>query len=1151
MIRNRYVTLVWVAFIAIADLCTSASADMLCGHFLPERAYTSNSGPGGIYAFDGVVDSYWGANDWVGWIAVDFGRNVELTTAELVVIGQTSNRTVTIYATQAPYVAGDPATWTDTQTRTMYGTFNCTFPAGTIARHVRIDEVSNDGGSWVAWGEIRLYAKSGTVSGVVRSSGPGNPGVAGVTIKNGNYSTLTDANGNYTLPLPSGAVDLSASKLGFVTATTSIQLDPDESETVNFTLTPTPTGTISGTVWELLDGVQSEHPVAGATVATADYAFTATTDAAGNYSLTLNSGAQTVFATANNYTIDTKSITVPESGSLSQDFAIASTAAGAVGGTVYADLPGGQVALAGADVWIFDHSWTGTPTQATAVSVHTTTDADGRYWARMPAGGPFCICVVAPGCKTGWNEFAIAVAQEHVDDLLLEPGVVVSQNLLTSAYSANGQSLPVTNAFDGNVLGSYWQSDSGAWDGWVEVDLGRTIDLSSIFLLAPRMAASRTIKVWVTDSPIGSSDPSAIPVAAEVAGAYDPAVPVELDLSGKAGRYVHVFQGNEYGWARWLEVQVMAAACYITGTVTSSEAGNLPIAGAVVQTSNGSAKTVTDENGNYTLTVAPGTNVIVANLAGYGGGSASVTTVAGQTVDQDFVLSPVDSGTVIGRVHDTFPGEAGIPGATVQTADGFFSTVTDGEGNYQLQVPAGTVNLVASKDGYTSATATIEVPAYEFVGADFALTSVSDGFLVGTVVANAPGMPPIAGAMVWVSAWIDPMALVHTAVYGVQTDAEGRFAVRVPAGQYLAASGMDGYTFATAIATVSAGQVIDCGKLKMLATGGKLAVTGATNNGETWIHMPAGAFDSNLSLESFWQSRGVTGWIQADLGSSQALGSMSMIVWGYQGKRTAEVWYSDSPMEGDPSAATLAGVISGISSPAEVVNFWFPAGAAGRYVMINCTEEPNDYPGFIDIAICAPGSMAATPFASLADAKGQVDGTLVGLTEAQVVTVASGTFTDNTIYIEDTGRTTALKIVPSGGLAEMALGDRVTLTGVLGTDANGERYLYVISIDSSAGGADLKPYGVINRGLDSLPWGMLRCIWGEITYKDDTVAYVDDGSGVSDGSGHLGVKLDLAGLAMPLPWVPDEGMFVRVTGVVSSGTQNTLRLRNGDDIFAY
>jgi hypothetical protein len=61
--------------------------------------------------------------------------------------------------------------------------------------------------------------------------------------------------------------------------------------------------------------------------------------------------------------------------------------------------------------------------------------------------------------------------------------------------------------------------------------------------------------------------------------------------------------------------------------------------------------------------------------------------------------APEELGTISGQVTANVTGNPGVGGVTIQTANGFFSTTTAANGDYQLVVPAGNVSLEAIGHG--------------------------------------------------------------------------------------------------------------------------------------------------------------------------------------------------------------------------------------------------------------------------------------------------------------------------------------------------------------------------------------------------------------------------------------------------------------------
>ncbi len=186
---------------------------------------------------------------------------------------------------------------------------------------------------------------------------------------------------------------------------------------------------------------------------------------------------------------------------------------------------------------------------------------------------------------------------------------------------------------------------------------------------------------------------------------------------------------------------------------------------------------------------------------------------------------------------------------------------------------------------------------------------------------------------------------------------------------------------------------------------------------------------------------------------------------------------------------------------------------------------------------------------SIGEIKGLATGAGVVLTSAEVVTVTSGTFTDGSYYIEEPGRMCGIKVVPSSGLPAVTAGDRITLTGAIGTDSNGEQCINATAITSQESGLEIGALGMSNKalrpgvGLDTT--GLLVRTFGEITYlaPDGSYVYVDDGTGLQDGTGHKGVRVVLNGLAYPISNELIPGQFVKVTGIAGLAKDGSLTVR--------
>ncbi len=167
---------------------------------------------------------------------------------------------------------------------------------------------------------------------------------------------------------------------------------------------------------------------------------------------------------------------------------------------------------------------------------------------------------------------------------------------------------------------------------------------------------------------------------------------------------------------------VVAANGTIAGNVTNASSG-LSISGATV-TANGMMAT-TDANGSYSISIAAGTYTVTANATGYNTNSTSGIVVgSGATVAQNFALTPgvapIVNGTIKGTVTNASSGLA-IVGATV--AADTQSNITDANGNYSINIAAGTYTVTANATGYQTDTTTgVVVTSGNVTTQNFALT---------------------------------------------------------------------------------------------------------------------------------------------------------------------------------------------------------------------------------------------------------------------------------------------------------------------------------------------------------------------------------------------------------------------------------------------
>ncbi|WP_114579674.1 carboxypeptidase regulatory-like domain-containing protein, partial [Saliphagus sp. LR7] len=167
------------------------------------------------------------------------------------------------------------------------------------------------------------------------------------------------------------------------------------------------------------------------------------------------------------------------------------------------------------------------------------------------------------------------------------------------------------------------------------------------------------------------------------------------------------------------------------------------------------------------------------------------------------VTVEIDGGTVEGTVTDAGTGDP-IEGATVEIhADpGDHAATTDANGEYVLEnVPAGEHEITVTAEDYAEVTETIEVPEDGTVTYDAALEP-APGSISGQVTASDDGEPVEGVTIVGENGDGDE--------YEATTDAEGQYALDVPAGTYVVtvAATPPGYQ-PEEIVTVSAGETVE------------------------------------------------------------------------------------------------------------------------------------------------------------------------------------------------------------------------------------------------------------------------------------------------------------------------------------------------------
>ena len=169
---------------------------------------------------------------------------------------------------------------------------------------------------------VGVAGATGSIIGTVIASGGGAIAGATVTVVDTGQFATAAADGSYIIMgVSAGLHDVTADADTYISETNfDVDVPGDGTAvTADFTLSPEPTGDISGTVTDSLTG----FPIGGATV-TVDTGESDTTDAStGAYTITsVSTGLHDVTASATGFVSDTLPVVVEEGLTVAQDFAL-------------------------------------------------------------------------------------------------------------------------------------------------------------------------------------------------------------------------------------------------------------------------------------------------------------------------------------------------------------------------------------------------------------------------------------------------------------------------------------------------------------------------------------------------------------------------------------------------------------------------------------------------------------------------------------------------------------------------------------------------------------------------------------------------------------------------------------------------------------
>lgn len=590
--------------------------------------------------------------------------------------------------------------------------------------------------------DFNLLANPATLSGTVVDAITGSP-LTGVIIEVYVSGTdilvrrvLTDENGDYLIEgLSQGTFDVKAQLQDYAISVSTVFLSPGESEELNIALVPFP-AMVQGTIRDAV----TQDPISGAlikvVIPNTDFVVgSIITSSDGTYSIgNLPSGSYNVVISAEGYATEVIPVILVPNGTETVNANLDPNPAGITGSVLNAQT---SAAIPGALVRVFNSDG--------VFITSTLTDDNGFYAIPGLAQGQYTVIASADGFG---NQIAVVTLSSGETESLNfslsnqtatlrgtvrdEVNNQPIQSALVQVFRI-GTTIPIASVFT-NGSGEYVLEGLDPREYRVVFSAeGYSSEVFRIFLTNGEERTlnvelgrqSATIRGRVTDENTGEPIQSA-GVITVISGSGIIVASTLTDQEGNyilsglgTGNYNVIFSANGYvsqtvmitlsrGEAVILNAALQSNPSTLTGYVW--EAGTLtPIENALIQVFSPDGTligaTLTDMNGNYTISGLPGgTVVVVARATGYQSQLQSITLIRGTESTLNFLLAD-NPASVRGTVTDSQTGQP-IPQVLVQifpigSQVPIRSTLTDPDGFYILTgLPPGKYVIRFSASGY-------------------------------------------------------------------------------------------------------------------------------------------------------------------------------------------------------------------------------------------------------------------------------------------------------------------------------------------------------------------------------------------------------------------------------------------------------------------